>query len=78
MVWKKDNKPKIREWSKRLKELQKVELPRAKLESSILLQKKNAKVEELIDAEEQISSILKQTDKIKKVIRNLKREKKLK
>jgi hypothetical protein len=74
----KDNKSKVREWSRRLKDLQKVELPKAKFESNLLIRKRNAKVVELFEAEEQISSILKQADKIKKVIRNLKREKKLK
>lgn len=78
MIWKKENKPKVREWSKKLKDLQKVDLPKAKLESSHLVRRRNATVDELSDAEDEILLIQKQADKIKKVIRHLKREKKLK
>jgi hypothetical protein len=66
-------KEKAKNWKYKLKNIQKTDIPRAKLETSYIIDKLGGDPEDIIESEEKIESLQKNADSIKKVIKKLRK-----
>jgi hypothetical protein len=74
MIHKKENRKKVKQWVGKLKRTQQDDLFKAKIDTDRFIKAHHVTGQDLIDQEADIDHLEKTISSIKKVIRNLKRE----